>query len=391
MPRVWKRNPGGRPVLSAMRQSPRGNTHMSKRFCFLAVLLVSFPDVLSGAGLVVGRVTNETYSKPQQDCVVMLIRQAAEPEIVSQDTTDEQGRFSFRDAGGDDALWFLSAAYEGVNYVQQLSDGPNEIAVYETTDSDTALSVVSHHIIVYTAEKRVRQILIVENTGIRTFRTGEGHGHGLEVFLPDGVTDVREGPQGLHTHGEIVVNPDPVRPGHSQLLFAFDMPASGRLSQTVSYPTGTVDVFVTPPEADVSTGALQDRGEDTFGQHSFRRFSGAGFNRGDRIDLEVNASPWSLSSFLGDIELIWVASGLAVGFALLAVFLRPPGKTGSRGPTQTEGRPDLRSRRNALVHQIADMDDRYEEGRLSEEDYRARRDAFKAELVEMTRVVDGES
>ena len=364
---------------------------MSKRFRCLVLLLAGFSDASPAAGLVVGHVTNETLTAPQRGCVVSLIRQTAEPEIVLQDTTDEQGRFSFTDAGGDDALWFLSTAYAGVSYGQQLADGPNEIAVYETTDSDTALSVVSHHIIVNTAEKRVRQILIVENTGNRTFRTGEGHGHGLEIFLPDGVTDVREGPQGLHTHGEILVNPDPVRPGHSQLLFAFDMPASGRMSQTVSYPTGTVDVFVTPPEAHVSTGVLQDRGEATFGQHSFRRFSGAGFNRGDRIDLEINASPWSLSSFLGDIDLIWVFSGLAVGFALLAVFLRPAGKHGSRETTQSEGRPDLRSRRNALVHQIADMDNRYEKGVLSDEEYRARRAAFKAELVEMTRIVDGEA
>lgn len=361
---------------------------MNKRLCCLVLLLAGFAHASPAPGLVVGHVTNGTISTPQRGCVVSLIRQAAEPEIVLHDTTDEQGRFSFRDAGGDDALWFLSAAYAGVNYVQRLTDGPNEIAVYETTDSDTALAVVSHHIIVDAAEKRVEQILIVENTGSRTFRTGEGHGHGLEVFLPAGVTEVREGPQGLHTHGETLVNPDPVRPGHSQLLFAFDMPASGRLSQTVSYPTGTVDVFVTPPEAGVSTGALQDRGEATFEQHSFRRFSGAGFKRGDRIDLEVNASSWS---FLGDIDLIWVLSGLAVGFALLAVFLRPSVKQGSPGPTQTEGVPDLLARRNALVHQIADMDDRNEKGVLSDEEYRARRNAFKAELVEMTRIVEGEA
>lgn len=364
---------------------------MNRRFYCLVLLLAGFSDASSAAGLVDGHVTNETLSAPQRRCVVSLIRQTAEPEIVLQDTTDEKGRFSFRDAGGDDALWFLSAAYAGVNYVQRLEDGPNEIAVYETTDSDTAVSVVSHHIIVDAAEKRVEQILIVQNAGDRTFRTGEGHGHGLEVFLPEGVTEVREGPQGLHTHGDTLVNPDPVRPGHSQLLFAFDMPASGRLSQTVSYPTGTVDVFVTPPEADVSAGALQDRGEAAFEQHSFRRFSGAGFNRGDRIDLEVNASPWSLSSFMGDIDLEWVLLGLAFAFALLAVFVRPSRKHGPPKSTQTRGVPDLLARRNALVHQIADMDDRYEMGRLSEEDYRVRRDAFKAELVEMTRVLEGKA
>ena len=365
---------------------------MRKRLCCYAVVLIGLSHAAPSNGLVVGRVTNGTYSKPQQDCVVLLIRQADQPEIAGQDTTDEQGRFSFRDDIGGDALWFLSADYADVNYVQQLSDGPNEIAVYETTDSDTALTVVSHHIIVDAAEKRVEQILIVRNDGNRTFRTGEGHGHGLEVFLPDGVTEVRDGPQGLHTHGNILVNPDPVRPGHSQLLFALDLPASGRLSQTVSYPTGTVDVFVRPADAEVAAGALQDRGEVTFEQHSFRRFSGAGFNRGDRIDLGIDSSSWSLSALWDDSDIrLGVLLGLAIGFGLLAIFFRPAARKSSPAGTPAEGPPDLQARRSALMHQIADMDDRYEQGRLPEEDYRSRRNAFKAELVEMTRVPDGEA
>ncbi len=364
---------------------------MSARLCFLAILLAVLSDESRAAVSVVGSVTNETRSQPQPDCVVLLIRQGAEPEVILQDTTDARGRFSFQDREDGEALRFLSASYAGVNYVQRAVDGPNKIAVYETTGSDTAVTVASHHIIVDAAEKRVEQILIVQNDGNRTFKTGEGHGHGLEVFLPDGVTEVTGGPQGLHTHGDILVNPDPVRPGRSQLLFAFDMPASGRLSQAVSYPTGTVDVFVHPPETNIAAGALQDLGEVTFEQHSFRRFSGGALNRGDRIELEFNAPPWSLSALFGDVDPIWVLIGLAIGFALLAVFVRPAGKTGSPTPTAAKGRLDLRTRRNALVHQIADMDDRYEKGGLSEADYQARRNAFKAELVEITRVLDGEA
>jgi hypothetical protein len=364
---------------------------MSKRLGCFAFLLIGVLDASPAAGLVVGRVTNGTLSQPQPDCVVFLIRQGTEPEVFLQDTTGTHGRFSFQAQAGGDALWFISAAHAGVNYGQRVVDGPNEIAVFETTDSDTSVSVVSHHIIVDAAEKRVEQILIVQNDGNRTFKTGEGHGHGLEVFLPDGVTEVREGPQGLHTHGDILVNPDPVRPGRSQLLFAFDMPASGRLSQAVSYPTGTVDVFVHPPGAAITAGALQDQGENTSEQHSFRRFSGAAFNRGDRIDLEINASPWSISGVFTGFDLNKALLGLAIGFALLAIFFRPVGKTGSPALKTAEGRPGLRDRRNALVHQIADMDDRYEQGRLAEEDYQARRNAFKAELVDMSRVLDGEA
>ena len=81
--------------------------------------------------------------------------------------------------------------------------------------------------------------------------------------------------------------------------------------------------------------------------------------------------------------------GLAIGFALLAVFFRPAGRSGSHARATAEGPTDLPARRTALMHQLADLDDRYEKGRLPEEEYRARRNAFKAELVEMTRVLDG--
>ena len=364
---------------------------MSTRLCCVAFVLIGIADPAAAANLVIGHVTNETRSQPQPGCPVFLIRHDAETETIRQDTTDGQGRFSFQVQDGNNARWFLSATYGGVNYAQRVEDGPNEIVVYETTDSDTAISVAAHHIIVDAAQKKVEQILIVQNEGNRTFKTGEGHGHGLEVFLPEGVTEITGGPQGLHTHGDILVNPDPVRPGRSQLVFTFDLPPSGRLSQSLSYPTGAVDVLVHPSGADITGGALQDQGEVTFEQHSFRRFSGAGFNRGDKIDLRIRPEAWSVSGLLTGIDLKWTLLGLAIGFALLAIFFRPTGKPRAPARTTAERKPGFPVRRNVLLHQIADLDERYEKGRLSKEDYQTRRNAFKAELVEMSRLLEGEA
>jgi hypothetical protein len=44
----------------------------------------------------------------------------------------------------------------------------------------------------------------------------------------------------------------------------------------------------------------------------------------------------------------------------------------------------LRDRRKTLLQQIADLDDRHEDGQLEDEDYRALREALIAEIVDLS-------
>lgn len=344
----------------------------------------AFAETLSG------RVVNRTLSRAEAGCPVALIRHGENSADVLRDTSDAEGRFAFQVPGAPEgAQTFLSATYAGVEYhqpVEGASGDPLEIPVYEITGADTAVSIPSHHIVIEAQSGDVTQIVIVRNSGDRTFRTGEGHGHGLELPLPEGVTEITGGPQGLHTHGSILVNPEPVRPGGSQLLFSFRLPGARRLLQTVNYPTGAVDVLVTPADAPVSGAGLQDLGEVAFQGRSFRRLTGSALSRGDRIDIRLGGPAALSDEWLSRDALKWALGGLALAFALLALFFR----TGRRAsaPAPESGAPDLGARRNALLQQIADLDDRYADGAIPEADYQARREAFKAEVVELTRALE---
>ncbi len=348
----------------------------------LLVCLLSFPAL---AELIEGRVVNRTLLRPVPGCPVSLILHGAETADTSHDTTDAEGRFRFdAPAPAEGTHLILSAPYAGVDYLHPV-DGENgvEIAVYEITDADTAIALTSHHMIIDAGADEATQILIVRNSGNRTYITGEGHGHGLEVLLPDGVTNITDGPQGLHTHGQVLIDPRPVQPGGSQLMFVHALPPTRRLAQEVRYPTESVDILVTPPDSPIAESSLQDLGEATIPDgRSFRRFAGTTLNPGDRIVLQIGSSD-ALGEWASRETLTWGMGALAVAFALLAVFFRPRKKAN----VASQSGAGLEGRRTAMLEQIADLDDRFAHGDLSEADYKVRRDALKAEVVQLTQTL----
>ena len=282
----------------------------------------------------------------------------------------------------------LSAAYAGVDYIHSVTpadSGEVEIPVYETTDADTAIALMSYHLVVDTHTGEAMQILIVQNRGDRTYRTGEGHGHGLEISLPEGVTDITQGPQGLHTHGSTLVDPRPVKPGGSQLTFAFRLPPSGRITQEMTYPTEALDVLVTPSETPVTGIALQDLGEIDLGKRRYRRFSGTALKPGDRIDLQIDSATPARSSFAEQAP--WILGGVALGIGLLAVFFRAARQRAAPADGAKVDDGPTRSRRKALMAQIVDLDDRFAEGEVAEADYQAQRATLMAEVVTLTRAL----
>ena len=373
---------------------PRPISRASCSILSLTSLLILTLSVPTPAEILSGRVVNRTLSRPAPGCVVSLTRHATAEAPVERDTTDAEGAFQFdipdAPAASDSAHTVLSAAYAGVDYrypVDRESADPLEIPVYEITDVDTAVALVSHHIVIDANAGELTQILIFENSGDRTYRTGEGHGHGLEAYLPEGVTEILGGTEGLHTHGRLLIDPRPVRPGRGQLVFGLQLPPDRHLVQEVRYPTGSLDILTVPADIPVTGAALQDLGEVTFGHRSYRRYSTSALKTGDRIDVQIGPPPPDgRPSRAG----LWgVLGALCIVMVFLAVFLRFRKKTKSpaKAGGSRSGGPPNQARRSALLREIADLDDRFAEGEISEADYRDRRDALKTELVQITRAI----
>jgi hypothetical protein len=350
-------------------------------FTLLGITLLA---INSYAETISGRVVNKTFERPEPGREVSLVHHGGESADVLKDTTDANGRFSFEaESAEEDGHGLLSVSYAGVGYVQDVGHAhgePVEIGVYETSDSDSALTVVAHHLVIDGASRKVTQIVIVKNGSNRTYRTPGEHGHGLEVVLPEGVSNITGGPEGLHAHGNILVSPEPVRPGGSQLIFTHQLPDGSRFKQKVNYPTGTVDVMMTPSDSEIEATGLQDLGEVAFQQQNFRRFRGTALEKGGQIILRLGVPSTDIEEYLSKDTLKWSLGALALAFGLLAIFYRKRPSAGNSEMIES----GLRDRRKTLLQQIADLDDRHEDGQLEDEDYRALREALIAEIVDLS-------
>ena len=87
---------------------------------------------------------------------------------------------------------------------------------------------------------------------------------------------------------------------------------------------------------------------------------------GTQIDIKLSSA--EITSNLQTTIGIIAASALAL--ALIIIYMRSHKATPNR--------------RTILLEQIADLDERYESGKLSEPDYKNRRNALKAEVIDLS-------
>ena len=354
----------------------------------------------SEAATVSGVVRNGTLDRVEPNVIVQLVHHSAQSAEVLEDTTDAVGAFSFEVSGEPSAEvpMLLSAQYDDVPYrsgrITDLSS-PIEILVYESTAQDNTIEMISHHLIVDAQGRQVTQILIFQNTGNRTFKTGTGHGHGIEVPLPDGVTEVHSEIPGVHSHGPTLVDSRPVTPGRMQLAFTTPIPSDGNFVQTLKYGAPSIDAFVTPSDFQVGASSLRDVGLVDMGERTFRRLVTENVPPGGQVSLQLgvaasmapSASSPSRDPLDGAGKGPWALGGIAVGALLALAYL----KMGSKDTVEvrTDGALGSEIRRSALIEQIADLDDRLEQGTIEKDEHEKRRDALKAEVVDLTRETTG--
>lgn len=363
----------------------KSNSILPFAISHLAIFLTLF--LTNQAFALTGQVTNHTLSRPEANVPVSYIHHAQSGVTVVRDTTDQNGHFTL-DVPADPSAEpppMLIARYNNIDYPG--NPAPNgdtvEIPVYEITEQDTALSVASHHVLVDLTTRQATYILIVKNSGNHTYLSGGDHGHGLELPLPDGVTDIIRAPEGVHLHGNILVDPRPIIPGQSQAFFTFALPSNNQINQTITFDTNSFDLLVQPPDAEVSATGLHEHGTVEFGGQTFRQFATANLTPGARIGIQFGASGSVNTGTSGDASedtltlIVIVAALVLAGLAIILIRrMSPAPAPASPAPTSNP--------RQALLEQIASLDDRFEKGQITEEVYRTRRDVLKAEVAELS-------
>ena len=262
-----------------------------------------------------GRVINQTLNRPEPDIEVSYILHETGDITVVRDTTDSKGQFILdvpSDPGAEPPP-MLFARYNGIDYPGNPAPAGDtvDIPVFETTESDTAISLSSHHILLDAQAGTVTYIFIVHNRGDRTYLTGGDHGHGLEIPLPDGVTDFIRAPQGVHLHDTLLVDPRPIIPGNSQTFLHI---------RTCPRPTASHNASPIPPRAwtcsssrptrPVSTTILRDLGDVNLGNNTFQRFGAEQLAPGTQIDIKLSSAELGITPNLQTP--IWVAAASVI-------------------------------------------------------------------------------
>jgi 5-hydroxyisourate hydrolase-like protein (transthyretin family) len=378
-----------------------------------------------GPGAIEGQVANGT-SGASPDSVtgleVTLYALGAEgEEYAAEVITDHEGRFRFEnlDAGAEQGYRF-ELSYEGVTYSGEVAFSAGDtvlpilVTVYETTDSDEAIVVTRQHIILDFSDQglAVQELYIFDNSSDMIY-VGRG-GSILHFSLPGDATGLALSDSHLQSN---VIETDqgfdsllPVEPGQSQVLFSYLLPYDQRsltLRRKLMYPTNSLDVLIPDVGVQAESGQLTYRGLTGGEQTSYLHFEAQDLGRGAEIEVSLSGSPGGAATLaLSGVSLSsgvrelwpWIAAGLVLVGGLLAFAQLRLQRTRRKGagappPVTAEDQSrdsELRARRQELLQLVADLDDAFAEGNVSEEGYRQLRESVHSRLMEISRRLEAD-
>jgi mono/diheme cytochrome c family protein len=378
-----------------------------------------------GAGIIAGTVTQGTPDGP--DVGGLPVELSAflgfDPIATFTTTLDAAGNFTFTELATDPNIAYLvSVANDGISYSSDfLTLAPEAlalqtgIAVYQGSDDDAGVRIDRSHWILDSQPGAVvvGQIYTFGNTGNRTFvgKTVEGMDEPATVGLkvPPGAVELsfENGTLGdrFQQVGDVIYDTLPVVPGEGtrQIIVRYALPHDGTsldVAQDFLYPVDQLTLLVGDlPDLEVDVPDMEAADPQTMGDRTYRLWRSANRSPG-LVEVTLaglleagSADPRSAQTAVGadgavaaatvaptmDAWVIWVMLAILGGAiaALVVVAVR-------RGAFSTAQRKqDVSDMRQALVQQIADLDDRRAMGQIGEADWLRQRSELKAQLMEI--------
>jgi hypothetical protein len=321
-----------------------------------------------------------------------------------QARTDSEGRFTFGGIEFDpEASYGFSVDYQGGLYGADLdlsggSPPPVSVTVYEAMDADDLLTVTSASILLAGVDRAAQtvfalEVVRIDNPTDMTYVPGPEPMSLIRFGLPAGATNLRVD-TALMRADFLQVDigfalTASVPPGQHEVLYAYNFPYSGGHAVfTRSFPYGAGDVRVLAPYdvARLSSRELEGPEDVIIGDGAYQLLSGSEFARGSSISFDLLDLPEAtVGERLGRrteaLRFEYAApAGLGLMMAVLIVYAlwRRRAARPARAAHGTEA-PDEKQTR--LVSEIAELEDSFEDGALSEAQYRRRRKALTARLA----------
>lgn len=375
---------------------------------------------LSGNGAITVSISNGTTGEIMPALPVRLVIFESESfSDIQEGVSDDNGQLAWNDLPTDSTwAYIVEVIYNNVPYdsnLIQFDPGSTSvevpIQVYESGASLADIRISrAHWVVSFVTPNQVDigELYALTNTGNRVY-IGEGGPdvmppQVLRFVFPENATNL--GVEGGDTsnryliQGNEIIDTLPFAPGNRQILFRYTLPVTEgevTLAHPLTYPIDYLNLLV--PEVGVKVDALAWTAEDTIQTQTGNYLNyviteqsagaspaavisgikpdmvdtGVTSEQGGHQVMDANATP----GISGYPFLPWL-------IALLSAILLLAGTLFivRRQQALAEALPQIQTRmQEDLLEQIADLDDDFEEGRLSRSDYEEQRQLLKSQLA----------
>jgi mono/diheme cytochrome c family protein len=266
------------------------------------------------------------------------------------------------------------------------------ITIYESTSDAAQIAIETLHILVEpgTDGLNVSEIYVLSNNGDR-FVAGFGRPV-LHVGLPADATDIRLDPSlqrvmdqsgdGLDYYAAI-----PVGQQVESIVYQYTLPVTATsLSRTIYQPIAVTNLLLggqagslavtsdrLKPAGTQTIPASPDTGQTT--AQTFQQYTAEDLQPGQPLSLTINAPSQPI-----DWRILLGIGLIVVGGVGLVLWQRSQKK-------QPAAERNVAIQKEALIDQIAALDDEFAEGRIDEVNYKAKRAKLKDKLVKLMEAV----
>lgn len=377
---------------------------MIKRIALLAMIFIlslSAPVLAAepGSGMIEGRVANGTVGGSsvanQAITLTTYLNEAEVDEITAK--TDAEGRFVFDGLstesgyGYEVGITFQEAEYysEWLSFDEGESSKSTGVIVYDATTSDEAIRVTMSHTIIYINQGSLQfeEYFLFVNEADRTYIgskevTADGRKETLRFSLPADAIELQPG-NGLMTccvfdSEDGFIDTMPVLPGSTEVVYSFTVENdSGAYiySRNVNYPTARYDLVFQGENIEVIGGQLKVEEPMDIEDTLFSHLSGENIASGNTLAVQFSGLPES--NVHGVVK--WVVPVL-IGLLVGAGFVYRMKKRQLQPVSPEDSLDQMRQR---LLVELAQVDNDFDSGRITEGDYRRLRAERKQQLVEL--------
>jgi hypothetical protein len=377
-----------------------------KTFNKIFFLIFLLPAGIILAGSIKGKVTNGTkgYKVPANTMVELNRYQGNSLDNTFKLSVPlKNGKFVFDNLPSnpnyayEPVVTYQNVKYYGKSKIvsTQKPNPESDIMIYESTRSDSAISIKMHHFLINSAQGfiNIKEIQLIKNDGDKTY-VGSVPAQGgkyitANYYLPQGATEVTLGDglmsccvvasdKGFYDTMEIL-------PGQKSIAFMYKLNAEDKTINFVkelARSTNELDVIIDDNAVSLSSNKLSSNSAPNM---SVKRYSAENLKAGESVDIKLaglTGAPTNWSNIALGISAVVL---LGIGFVVYSKQKKQTSNTEAKdepGNSKSINTTDHISREE-LLDKIINLDEKYESGNIEEKVYKTKRNELKNMLKEL--------